>query len=200
MIAAYHLIFTVYGSWLPNDPRGSSSHEIRNPVIREIGELHHGRKRVQPAGKTIRDFYDVAKPLLQNEVLTFDDDQISIVAEAFAEVIRKNGYTCYACAIMADHVHLVIRKHRHKAEQMIENLQEASREALIAGGLRTAVHPVWGGPGWKVYLDTREDIERTIKYVEQNPIKSRRPAQHWPFVVAYDGWLPGLRSERPDPR
>jgi len=26
MIIAHHLIWTAYGFWLPNDPRGSSSH------------------------------------------------------------------------------------------------------------------------------------------------------------------------------
>ena len=29
MVAGYHLIWTVYGYWLPNDPRGSTSTEVR---------------------------------------------------------------------------------------------------------------------------------------------------------------------------
>ena len=56
---------------------------------------------------------------------------------------------------------------------------------------RGAEHPVWGGPGWKVYLDCREDMVRTVDYIRQNPPKAGRPAQRWPFVKPYDGWLPG---------
>ena len=33
MIIAYHAIFTTYGTWLPNDPRGSYSKEIYNEEL-----------------------------------------------------------------------------------------------------------------------------------------------------------------------
>ena len=56
MVAGFHLIWTAYGWWLPNDPRGSSSHEIRVEKIAELGELHHGRKPVQPPGREIKQF------------------------------------------------------------------------------------------------------------------------------------------------
>ncbi|MGQ0635773.1 MAG: hypothetical protein ACT4QC_14275 [Planctomycetaceae bacterium] len=197
MVAGYHLIWTVYGSWLPNDPRGSSSYEIRNAAIAGLGELHHGRKRIQPASGQIRRFYDTARGVLKHELLTFSDDEVAIIAESFASTIRINAYTCYACAIMPDHVHMLIRKHRHKAEDMILNLQEASRGALIDAGARRGGHPVWGGPGWKVFLESREDFERTIRYVEDNPVRARLPVQIWNFVVPYEGWLPGVTSNRP---
>ncbi len=48
LVIAHHLIFTIYGVWLPNDPRGSSSHKIRNEWIVDLGELHHGRKIQRP--------------------------------------------------------------------------------------------------------------------------------------------------------
>jgi hypothetical protein len=52
---------------------------------------------------------------------------------------------------MPDHIHMVMRKHKHLAEEMIEHFQDASRSALIKGGARANEHPVWGGPGWKVF-------------------------------------------------
>ena len=84
-------------------------------------------------------------------------------------------------------------KHRHLAETMIGHLQEGSRAAVLAKPQagRGAVHPVWGGPGWKVYLDCREDMVRTVDYIGQNPSKAGRSVQRWPFVKPYDGWLPG---------
>jgi REP element-mobilizing transposase RayT len=93
---------------------------------------------------------------------------------------------------MPDHIHLLIRKHRDRAEQMIESLQKASRDGLIRSVWRSEDHPIWGGPGWKVYLDCRDDIVRTVNYIEQNPVKFGKPIQRWDFVAEYDGWLPGL--------
>jgi hypothetical protein len=71
---------------------------------------------------------------------------------------------------------------------MIEDFQDFSRLRLRAAGLRSADHPVWGGPGWKVFMDHPDEVRRTIKYIEDNPIKLRAPIQRWPFVKAYDGW------------
>jgi len=192
MVVGYHLIWTIYGSWLPNDPRGSTSHEIRSAEIVGLGDLHRGRKKIQPAGEEIRKFYEAARKVLKHELLKFSDDEITLVGNEFAEVVRRRGYTCYACAIMPDHVHLLIRKHRDKAEQMIASFQDASRDGLISIGRRPIGHPVWGGPGWKVYLESRKDIERVCKYIEDNPTKSGRARQVWDFVTSYDGWLPGL--------
>jgi len=53
LVIAYHLIWTVYGWWLPNDPRGSGSSIVRNPAIGPLGELHHGRKVNQPAERKL---------------------------------------------------------------------------------------------------------------------------------------------------
>jgi hypothetical protein len=147
MVLAHHLIWVAYGWWLPNDPRGSMSHRIRNDVIGELGALHHGRKRIQPASSDIRAFYARAQEFLQFPLLTFDDAEVSAIARAFGQVIDAERYTCYACAIMRDHVHLVIRKHRHLAEQMIANLQDGSRDAVLHVGARDSDHPVWGGAG-----------------------------------------------------
>ena len=65
MVAGFHLIWTAYGWWLPNDPRGSGSHTVRANILADLGELHFGRKRIQPAGRAVREFYKTAAPLLK---------------------------------------------------------------------------------------------------------------------------------------
>jgi REP element-mobilizing transposase RayT len=189
LVIAYHLVWTAYGWWLPNDPRGSGSHEIRSDTLAELGEIHYGRKKVQPAGWVVRQFYQQAATLLKHPLLTFDEAARATIVEAFGEVIAAEKYTCYACAVMPDHVHILIRKHKHLAEEMIQNLIEGSREKLIRSGHRDADHPVWTrGHGWKVFLDHPDDIRRTIEYIEKNPLPLRLPVQRWPFVVPYDNW------------
>ncbi len=188
MVIGYHLIFTAYAWWLPNDPRGSTSHHIRSDVIAQLGELHHGRKRIQPTGSTIRAFYDNARKTLKHELREFNGEERTTIACGFAHAIHKRNFTCYACAIMPDHVHILIRKRRDRAEEMIAHLQECSRERLIAQENYPPEHPVWGGPGWKVFLDTANDMERTIRYIAKNPIPYRLPVQQHSFVTIYDGW------------
>lgn len=188
IVIAHHLIWTVYGRWLPNDPRGSMSQCIRNDILSDLGLLHYGRKRIQPAGSEIGGFYQCAEPLLQFPVLDLTAADVAAVAESFEGEIALQRYTCYACAIMPDHVHILIRKHKHQAEEMTQNLQRSSHLRLREAGLRDIAHPIWGGCGWKVFLDSPKDIERTIRYIEDNPIKLRLPRQTWSFVKEYDGW------------
>jgi REP element-mobilizing transposase RayT len=191
MVAGYHLIWTAYGWWLPNDPRGSTSRGVAVKPIAQLGPHHFGRKVDQPSSREIREFYDRAEKVLKHQLLTFDDEDIECIACGFARTIQTRRYTCYACAIMPDHVHVLIRKHRDKAEQMIDDLQQESRCALVTGERRAADHPVWGGPGWKVFQNSQRQIETTIEYIRQNPMKIDRPVQEWGFVKKYDGWLPG---------
>lgn len=188
IIIAHHLIWTAYGWWLPNDPRGSGSDAVHIDIIAELGELHHGRKKVQPAGIVVREFYEQAASVLKHGLLKFDEEARNQVAAAFAEVIDAERYTCYACAIMPDHVHILIRKHKHQAEEMMDNLKNHSRLRLRTFGLRLPDHPVWGGGGWKVFLDHPDEVRRTIKYIEKNPIPIKLPVQRWSFVQPYDGW------------
>lgn len=200
LVIAYRLIWTGYGWWLPNDPRGSLSSSINCDVFKDLGELHYGRKRVQPASREVREFYQQATPLLHNPLLKFDLPARQIIAEAFAEVIETERYTCYACALMPDHVHMLIRKHKHTAEEMIKNLKDASRSKLGAASFGPNDHPIWpSGPGYNVFLDHPDDVERTIKYVENNPLPLGEPIQRWPFVKVYDRWplYPGHSQNSP---
>jgi REP element-mobilizing transposase RayT len=195
MVAGYHLIWTVYGYWLPNDPRGSTSEEIRVEPIEALGEIHYGRKPVQPSSKEIREFHQQAQDILKHPVLTFNDDEIEIVGRTIGEIIAEQQYTCYACAVMPDHVHLLIRRHRDKAEEMIALFQVRTRTALIATEKRTPIHPVWtAGPGWKTFINSRRQFEAEIVYIRQNPRKIGRAEQEWDFVKRYNGWMPVYRG------
>lgn len=95
----------------------------------------------------LRAFYSRAAEKLTHDLREFTKDEVACVPRAFEHAIEQFRYTCYACAIMPDHIHLIIRKHKHLAEEMIANLQLASRSRLREDGFREFDHPVWGGPG-----------------------------------------------------
>ena len=113
---------------------------------------------------------------------------IDVIADAFAAVTESKKYTAYACAVMPDHVHLLGRKHRDSAEQMIGEFQRASAAAVRATRFCDDAHRVWCSSGWKVFQDHPDDVRRTIKYVEDNPVKAKMTGQRWSFVKQYDGW------------
>ena len=71
---------------------------------------------------------------------------------------------------------------------MIDIFQQRSRRYLIEHELFPISHPVWSDGGWKVFLDHPEEIWRTIRYIERNPLPIGETIQRWPFVSAYDGW------------
>jgi len=170
MVVGYHLIWTACGWWLPNDPRGSSSHEIRCAEIVGLGELHHGRKKVQPAAGEIRKFYDAARQILKHELLKFSDDEISLLGKEFAEVIRKRTYTCYACALMPDHVHLLATV---SGEMSIEKAVQ-----FIKGGFSYRLKKELGYSGevWQrgfseVRVNDQESFAKYRGYIAENPVK-----------------------------
>jgi REP element-mobilizing transposase RayT len=154
IVIAYHLIWTLYGWWLPNDPRGSGSQHVASDLLAQLGKLHHGRRRAQPAGHVVREFYAQAAERLNHPLHVFEPSEFAKVAQALGDVIIECTYTCYACAIMPDHVHLLIRKHRDDAETMIERLQTLSRKRLADAGVRQAGHPTWseaaGRSSWTI--------------------------------------------------
>lgn len=82
IVIAYHIMWTLYGWWLPNDPRGSTSRTIASDPIARLGELHFGRKRVQPASRELRAFYEQAAMVLRHPLLSLHQNQFSAVAEA----------------------------------------------------------------------------------------------------------------------
>ena len=61
MIIAYHAIFTTYGTWLPDDPRGSYSKDVYIKQLQPLGTVKYERQNPQPAKKILRDFWAVAK-------------------------------------------------------------------------------------------------------------------------------------------
>ena len=128
--------------------------------------------------------------------MTFTKDDVELLGKVIGREIVARGYICYAAAIMPDHVHVLIRRHRDRAETMIENFQEATRTQLIVDGRRSSAHPVWTkGPGWKRFMNTQRHFERTGIYIHGNPLEIGWVEQLWDFVTPYDGWLPSVSAK-----
>jgi len=185
MVIAYHLILTGYGHWLPNDPRGSLSCEVRADALRKVAPIHFGRRTIQPSQPVLRAFMREAQPRLAFPILWFDPAKRQALGEAFAQVIGAKDYTCHACAILSNHAHLVIRKHRDRAEEMLGAFIGMSKSRLRAMDDIPAGHPIWSDDLYKKFLFSPDEVIRTIRYVEQNPVKSDLSPQQHDFIRPY---------------
>jgi hypothetical protein len=163
---AHHLLLHAYGHWLPNDLRGSGSDELRQEKFDHWGTIHKGRKKVPPSRKELREFSQDAKPILDFEPLWFDAEMRQSIGKAFGELMEETGYTVWACAILKNHVHLCVRRHRDDAVTIWKKFADTSRSALLPFDVIDDGHPVWSDRPYKVFLYSPEEIWRTIKYIE----------------------------------
>jgi REP element-mobilizing transposase RayT len=195
MVLGYHVIFSAYGFWLPNDPRGSWSEFVGSWELFRFGPATKTDARRSLAHRPHdRERRLAAKQALKYPAVQFTGLQARAVGHGFAESVRKGKVTVWACFILPEHVHVVIARHRRKVEYLVNCLKGAATRALLAEGLhpfaehQTAdgeVPKCWADGQWKVFLDTEADIVPAIQYVEKNPIKEGKPPQRWPFVTPY---------------
>jgi len=183
-----NLGFVGYGHWLPNDPRGSGSEEIREEKLVDLRPVHQGRKRKQPSRDVLRKFTRAAAPKLEFPLLWFDDAKRQALGMAVEEVVSNEGYTVWARAVMRNHIHLCIRRHRDDAKAMWNKFAEATSAGLRLFATVTPNHPIWSTRPYKVFLYTPDDVRRVIKYIDENPLKDGLVEQTWPFIIPYDGW------------
>ena len=199
IVIAHHLVLTLYGHWPPNDPRGSGSHEFYDEKFAPLGPIHHGRKpsQLQPSRAELREYHKQIEPLLNFPVIWLDDATRQVVADAISLVVRRERYTCFACAILRNHAHLLIRRHRDSYQTMFHHLAAAIRDGLHAyAPLRLDEdHPVVSQRPYAAYCYMPDDIWRCIEYINANPVKERLPHQVYSFVTPYDNW-PQHQSSR----
>jgi len=193
MVQAYHAIFTAYGFWLPNDPRGSWSEFVAawELVLAGGTATTTGTRRSVAGVAHDREARLAAKRALKFQPVTFTGIQARAVARGFEKAIGQSGYVVHACSILPEHVHMVVARHAFDIEQIVGHFKGNATHALIAENLhplcayRTkagAAPTPWAENCWKVFLNEPEDIARAIAYVERNPMKEGKRPQRWSFV------------------
>jgi REP element-mobilizing transposase RayT len=200
MVLASHVIFGAYGFWLPNDPRGSWSEFVGAWELHRYGgrALKVDTRRSVAAADHDSALRTETKERLKYPSVTFNDFQINAVGRGFGRFAEKSGLRILACAILPEHVHLVVARHRYKVEQAVILLKgEASRVLAEEGVHSMAKFPrrkgrlatCWARGEWKVFLNNAHDVARAVAYVEDNPLKEGRPEQCWEFVQSWKDFV-----------
>jgi REP element-mobilizing transposase RayT len=188
MVRGYHVIFSAYGFWLPNDPRGSWSDFVgawdlflaggkatKTDVRHSVARTPHDRERRL-----------ATKEALSRPPVKFNGVQARAIGTGFAEYVAKSGLQVWACSILPEHVHMVTGPFRLSVEMVVNKLKGAATRRLIEEG----IHPFdgqekcWTRGEWKVFLFNHDDIHRAVRYVENNPVKDGKRPQTWSFVTS----------------
>jgi REP element-mobilizing transposase RayT len=176
MIHGYHVILPHYGFWLPNDPRGSWSEFVGSWELAKFGETTRHLEQRTLAQLTDEELAqrDAMRAALLYPPVTLTGRQALCVANGFHQQAEKSGYEIWACAILPEHTHLVVARHRYKVEQIANLLKGAATSRLIEENhhpLAAYAQPdkrppgMWARGQWKVYLDSDEQIENAIAYM-----------------------------------
>ena len=199
MILGYHLTWTAYGWWFPNDPRGSWSKEVWVPQVRDLGEAHFGRRPVQPTSQALRAWLAKAQPNLKHQPVILDGPTARAAATGVRDQVARHGYRVWALCVMPDHAHVVVGRHAHSPPRIAAGLKaEASKHVRTHLGLtrsrapedfhqrRRDRVPIWTRGYWVRFLNDEAAIRAAIRYVESNPAEWGLPRQRWSFVVPFD--------------
>ncbi len=131
MIVGYHVIYGAYGFWLPNDPRGSWSTFVGAWELFRYGPA---TKTSEPRSLAYRP-HDrqrrvAAKNALKRPPVLFSGPQARAVGMGMASYFAESQLPVWACAILPDHVHLVVAPPKMDVEQLVIQLKGAATKSL----------------------------------------------------------------------
>ncbi len=196
MIEGYHFIFSAYGFWLPNDPRGSWSDTVREFSLLKFGPATKvSTTRSVAARPHDHQLRLAAKQALRYPPVQFTGQQAVAIAQGFGDAVAQHDYVIHALAVLPDHVHLAMARHSVAIDQIASHLKSKATASLV----RQDLHPLaqfasskgrkpspWARNYWAPFIRTREHMRAAIRYVEQNPVKAGLRRQRWSLVVPYE--------------
>ncbi|NOY29422.1 MAG: hypothetical protein GXP28_04365 [Planctomycetes bacterium] len=182
MILGFHSIFSTYGFWLPNEPRGSWSTLVASWELAKFGPATKVDTRRSVAARPYdRGLKKRMQAVLQHPPVHLTGKQAQTIALSLA----NTPYTIHACAILPEHIHLVLKYTSRRIRQAIGHIKSEATKALREQGYFMQRSP-WADHGWNVYLDSREAMRRAIKYVENNPVREGKRRQYWSSTIPYN--------------
>ncbi len=194
MIHGFHVTISVYGHWLPNDPRGSGSRFVGSEkLFQDGGRATKTESKVSVAHEP----HDVCLRLrtksgLKHPPILFNIAQIDTITSVLHLAGTPRllpGVRLITCAVVPDHVHFLIGPTRTDIEEVVLRIKEETVKALLEKGIHprhlaaTPRYPdpldvpasVWSVGCWKVYANSSEHLEQTKRYIERHLAGTPRP-------------------------
>jgi REP element-mobilizing transposase RayT len=181
VILGFQCIISAYGFWLPNEQRGSWSDFVRSWELFRYGPA----TKVNTHRSVARHAYDrnlkrQMQRSLKYDPVRFTGEQARLIGMS----LQRVPYPIHALAVMPDHSHIVLGRIDRDIRRAIGHIKSEATRVLRAAGWFLN-HSPWADHGWNVYLDSAEDMRRSIDYANANPQREGLHAQHWNCVRPY---------------
>lgn len=192
MIHGYLGTFGYYGSWYPNDPRGSKSKFVGSRQLYLAGGPVTNDDRSQK-GLT-RDEFKQLRELtlaLKRQRVVLDELQISQVCSAIDQFVSDERRVVWAVAVLPTHIHIAFGRGRTSSEDLIQRLKQYIQDhlensAMLPSGCDID-HSMWAVGQWIDYLDSEMEIENAIYYTRANVDGSALAPQELKCIVPFAG-------------
>lgn len=197
MLHGFHVIFSTYGFWLLNDPRGSWPDTVRRWELAQFGPATKVSTRRSVAMiDHDHELRRAAKRALTYPEVKLTGRQSRSAATGFHMATEEAGYLVYACSNLPQHAHLALGPHRRPIRRIVGHFKARATQQLV----QDCLHPLaeftqpdgttpspWAHGSWTVFLFSEEHLRRAIEYIERNPLKEGKPRQRWSFVAPCAG-------------
>lgn len=187
LVLAHHIVYSAYGFWLPNDPRGSWSTYVGS---QRLFDLFGPATKVATRESLARAPHDYKRRLAAKDELKFppakfNGRQALEVALAVRDLTAEHGLIVLAYAVMPEHAHLVACRHALSPAKIVGQCRARASRRLHDSRLWPKSRPIWGRGKWAVELNTSAEIWSRIEYVNRNPDEAGLPPQKWSFITPY---------------
>ena len=192
MIHGYLGTFGYYGSWYPNDPRGSKSKFVGSRQLYLAGGPVTNDDRSQK-GLTRDEFKQLRKLTLalKRQRVVLDELQISQVCAAIDQFVSDERRVVWSVAVLPTHIHIAFGRGRTSSEDFILRLKQSIQDCLNNVGLLPVGcdedHGMWAVGQWIDYLDSEMEIDNAIHYTQANVHESGLAPQDLKCIVPFAG-------------
>jgi REP element-mobilizing transposase RayT len=162
------LTWTTYGTWLPGDIRGFVSN-----IPSEAGtEVRHNTPGTPYDADDAR-VRQRARASLMGQPVWLTAEQAAVVLAQIQETAQFRGWDLLACAILANHIHLVVRVSGDpEPAALLHSFKSYATRALNAAGYRPSGGRWWTESGSRRKLPDERAVAAAVAYVsrQHNPL------------------------------
>ena len=151
------ITWTVYGTHLPGDSRG----------------WRHRNTGPQTSCPSLENWHLDG---LQHDVITLNKSMHEVTEEAIREICVLRNWSLWAVAVRSNHVHVVVTAPEYAPELVRDQLKAKATRKLREAFQLLVNRPVWSAKGDIEFLDSENDIEQYIVYV--NEAQDRKDRDH----------------------
>ena len=161
----WFLTWTCYGQWLPGDSRGFVSNKFEGDVTEKRNNIVR-----TPYDQGRPELWKMARRNLVGEPVTLTAEQAEEVWEQFTETAAIRHWTLITCAIMYNHVHLMVGVPGDPNPEDI--LRDLKKWASIRLNRKFPTPPSgkwWTQSGSKRKIDSEKSFNRCFEYIQHQP-------------------------------